>query len=211
MAFCNFCNKIFTSWDDVLRHERLSPDCQKKDDQNLYAVLERLRQERRAKDRAKKARQNWCRTNSVAAEEPSSVPASFDTALGNDEGGTPFEIPESDPPFEILESNTDEPDAVPPQSAPTPAADRTSAPNAETGRARWRDPSSSGDGGATYGTGKTKFEEIRDEEILKGAEVLGPFKDEAEWELAKWLIKHVGHTAADEFLKLSIVSSLNRG
>jgi hypothetical protein len=50
------------------------------------------------------------------------------------------------------------------------------------------------------------FEEIRDNEVLKGAEVLGPFKDEAEWELAKWLIKHVGHTAADEFLKLSIVS-----
>lgn len=50
------------------------------------------------------------------------------------------------------------------------------------------------------------FEEIRDEEILKGAEVLGPFADEAEWELAKWLIKHVGHTAADEFLKLAIVS-----
>ncbi|KAJ7817000.1 hypothetical protein B0H13DRAFT_2242347 [Mycena leptocephala] len=48
----------------------------------------------------------------------------------------------------------------------------------------------------------TVFGEIRDEEILKGAEFLGPFKDEAEWELAKWLIKHVGNTAADEFLKL---------
>ncbi|KAJ7651800.1 hypothetical protein B0H17DRAFT_832323, partial [Mycena rosella] len=56
---------------------------------------------------------------------------------------------------------------------------------------------------------KTKFEEIRDDEILKGAEVWGPFKDESEWELAKWLIKNVGHTAADEFLKLSIVSIVN--
>ncbi|KAJ7160307.1 hypothetical protein C8R46DRAFT_830620, partial [Mycena filopes] len=60
--------------------------------------------------------------------------------------------------------------------------------------------------GATYTEhGKTRFEEIRDAEILKGAEVLGPFKDEAEWELAKWLIKHVGHTATDEFLKLRII------
>ncbi|KAK6988497.1 hypothetical protein R3P38DRAFT_3332030 [Favolaschia claudopus] len=57
---------------------------------------------------------------------------------------------------------------------------------------------------------KTVFETIRDEEILKGAEVLGPFKDEAEWELAKWLIKHVGDTAAEEFLKLSIVSIRKR-
>ncbi|KAJ7748266.1 hypothetical protein DFH07DRAFT_775727 [Mycena maculata] len=65
-------------------------------------------------------------------------------------------------------------------------------------------PQASGGGGATYGPGKTTFEEIRDEEILKGVEVLGPFRDEAEWELAKWLIKHVGHNAANEFLKLSI-------
>ncbi|KAJ7236512.1 hypothetical protein C8J57DRAFT_1247755 [Mycena rebaudengoi] len=60
--------------------------------------------------------------------------------------------------------------------------------------------------GATFGKGKTTFEEIRDEEILKGAEVLGPFKDEAEWELAKWLIKNVGHTACEEFLQLAIIS-----
>ncbi|KAJ7801547.1 hypothetical protein B0H14DRAFT_2248060, partial [Mycena olivaceomarginata] len=59
--------------------------------------------------------------------------------------------------------------------------------------------------GATYGQGKTVLKVIQDDEILTGAEVLGPFKDKAEWELAKWLIKHIGHTAADEFLKLSIV------
>ncbi|KAJ6626382.1 hypothetical protein B0H10DRAFT_1781434, partial [Mycena sp. CBHHK59/15] len=52
----------------------------------------------------------------------------------------------------------------------------------------------------------TAFEIIRDEEILQGAEVLGPFKDDDEWQLVKWLIKHVGHTAPDEFLNLSIIS-----
>ncbi|KAJ6592687.1 hypothetical protein B0H19DRAFT_1204841 [Mycena capillaripes] len=78
-------------------------------------------------------------------------------------------------------------------------------PQTGSGRKYWRE-TCPGNGGATYGRGKTTFEEIRDEEILKGAEVLGPFKDEAEWELAKWLIKHVGHTAADEFLKLSIIA-----
>ncbi|KAJ7693514.1 hypothetical protein B0H14DRAFT_3100718 [Mycena olivaceomarginata] len=36
--------------------------------------------------------------------------------------------------------------------------------------------------------------------------VLGPFRDNDEWELAKWLIKHVGHTATQEFLKLPIIS-----
>ncbi|KAJ7766420.1 hypothetical protein DFH07DRAFT_867038 [Mycena maculata] len=60
--------------------------------------------------------------------------------------------------------------------------------------------------GATYGTGKTSFEIIRDEEILKGGMVLGPFRDDDEWQLAKWLIKYVGHTATNEFLKLPIIS-----
>ncbi|PBK87099.1 hypothetical protein ARMGADRAFT_939452, partial [Armillaria gallica] len=33
----------------------------------------------------------------------------------------------------------------------------------------------------------------------------GPFKDDEEWELAKWLIHNVGHNAAEEFLKLPII------
>lgn len=73
-------------------------------------------------------------------------------------------------------------------------------------RPQWyRSPDVDLGAGATYGKGKTTFEIIRDEEILKGGTVLGPFRDDNEWQLAKWLIKHVGHTATDEFLKLSIV------
>ncbi|KAJ6465324.1 hypothetical protein C8R45DRAFT_799465, partial [Mycena sanguinolenta] len=63
--------------------------------------------------------------------------------------------------------------------------------------------------GATYRQDKpvkTAFELIRDEEILKPGVVLGPFRDDDEWQLAKWLIKHVGHTATEEFLNLSIIS-----
>ncbi|KAF7333569.1 hypothetical protein MSAN_02415900 [Mycena sanguinolenta] len=63
--------------------------------------------------------------------------------------------------------------------------------------------------GATYRQQKpvkTAFERIRDEEILKPGVVLGPFRDDDEWQLAKWLIKHVGHTATEEFLNLSIIS-----
>lgn len=60
--------------------------------------------------------------------------------------------------------------------------------------------------GIPHGEGKTSFEQIRDEQILRGAEVLGPFKDDEEWELAKWLIKNVGQNVAEEFLKLPMVS-----
>jgi hypothetical protein len=73
-------------------------------------------------------------------------------------------------------------------------------------RPQWyRTPDEKLGAGATYGPGKTAFEIIRDEEILKGGTVLGPFRDDDEWQLAKWLIKHVGHTATEEFLKLPIV------
>ncbi|KAJ6606839.1 hypothetical protein B0H10DRAFT_2166969 [Mycena sp. CBHHK59/15] len=36
--------------------------------------------------------------------------------------------------------------------------------------------------------------------------ILGPFRDDDKWQLAKWLIKHVGHMATEEFLNLSIIS-----
>ncbi|KAH9933838.1 uncharacterized protein B0H18DRAFT_819413, partial [Fomitopsis serialis] len=52
---------------------------------------------------------------------------------------------------------------------------------------------------------KTQFERIRDDQILHGSEIYGPFADEEEWELAKWLIKNIGHTQAENFLKLPIV------
>ncbi|KAJ7099271.1 hypothetical protein B0H15DRAFT_920171 [Mycena belliarum] len=60
--------------------------------------------------------------------------------------------------------------------------------------------------GATYGPSKTAFEHIRDDQVLTGCEVLGPFADEEEWNLAKWLIKNVGHNQTESFLKLPIIT-----
>lgn len=66
------------------------------------------------------------------------------------------------------------------------------------------------DAGRTFGVrARTNLEAIRDEQILKGEEVLGPFESDEEWQLAKWLIKNVGHNQADEFLRLPIVSDQN--
>ncbi|TFY58888.1 hypothetical protein EVJ58_g6136 [Rhodofomes roseus] len=52
---------------------------------------------------------------------------------------------------------------------------------------------------------KIRSERIRDEQVLTGDQVYGPFEDEEEWELAKWLIKNVGHNQAENFLKLPII------
>jgi hypothetical protein len=60
--------------------------------------------------------------------------------------------------------------------------------------------------GAPCGRSRTLFEAIRNDQVLRGAEVLGPFESDEEWQLAKWLIKNVGHNQAEHFLKLPIVS-----
>lgn len=61
------------------------------------------------------------------------------------------------------------------------------------------------DAGQALHPAPTSFEMIHDSEVLKIGEVLGPFKDDNEWQLAKWLMKNVSHSAADDFLKLPII------
>lgn len=43
--------------------------------------------------------------------------------------------------------------------------------------------------GATFGAARTEFDFIRDEQVLRGGEIWGPFESEEDWDLAKWLIK----------------------
>ena len=60
--------------------------------------------------------------------------------------------------------------------------------------------------GTSHSISSTQFEKFQDEKILEGGDIWGPFKSEEEWQLAKWLIKNVGHTQAENFLWLNIVS-----
>lgn len=60
--------------------------------------------------------------------------------------------------------------------------------------------------GATKGTGQSDFEKLREQQKESGEDLCAPFKSQDEWELAEWLLRHVGHNATDDFLKLPIVS-----
>lgn len=64
--------------------------------------------------------------------------------------------------------------------------------------------------GAAFGSSRTSFNTIRDEQILNNTDIWGPFQNADEWELAKWLVKNVGHTQAESFLKLAMVSLINK-
>lgn len=65
--------------------------------------------------------------------------------------------------------------------------------------------------GHRIGQGLCSFEEIRDEQVLRGSDIWGPFASEDEWDLAKWLIKNVGQNQAEKFLKLNMVSTRSIG
>ncbi|KAG6914685.1 hypothetical protein DXG01_015946 [Tephrocybe rancida] len=52
---------------------------------------------------------------------------------------------------------------------------------------------------------KTAFENLVDCQAKEGKEHWEPFESEEEWELAMWLIKHIGQKSTDEYLKLPIV------
>ncbi|KAJ7147090.1 hypothetical protein C8R43DRAFT_1196388 [Mycena crocata] len=184
MAICAYCQSHFANAGVVRRHQLQDEGCRPR--------LEASRANARRRHMvigATSAPSSW----SLRRRE---LPTASDLAAMLDD--IPVET--------YQEPSTSDPEHVEPdQDASIP----TEPPIARPGvRPQWyRKPSDIVGAGATYGRGKTAFEIIRDEEILTGGTVLGPFRDDDEWQLAKWLIKHVGHTATDEFLKLSIISN----
>ncbi|KIM50688.1 hypothetical protein SCLCIDRAFT_34076 [Scleroderma citrinum Foug A] len=51
----------------------------------------------------------------------------------------------------------------------------------------------------------TMFEAICATQEEKGLDMWGPFKDGKEWELVRWLMRHVGKSCIEEFTDLSMV------
>ncbi|KAH7905500.1 Zn-finger domain-containing protein [Hygrophoropsis aurantiaca] len=87
-----------------------------------------------------------------------------------------------------------------PQNQPQ---DTTHSPRHEWQRARVDDANEDDDILDRYGNAQTKYEEIRSSE--ENNRPWGPFDDEGEWELARWLIQNVGQMQTDKFLKLPII------
>ncbi|KAJ7743569.1 hypothetical protein B0H16DRAFT_1859525 [Mycena metata] len=191
MAVCVFCQTGFASPSLVRRHQLQTAVCKAKF-LARWGTNPQTLTSRRRRGRAPPA--------DLPAEDfaTADLPSASDLAAILDDIPLENELPNTADPNTSDEENDPDQDAAlpddPPIARPGP-------------RPQWFRPPASGLGaGATYGSAKTMFELIEDEEILKGGTVLGPFRDDDEWQLAKWLIKHVGHTATDEFLKLSIIS-----
>ncbi|KAG1803343.1 uncharacterized protein BJ212DRAFT_1487054 [Suillus subaureus] len=54
------------------------------------------------------------------------------------------------------------------------------------------------------GEGETRFERRRREQQQGGEDLWSPFEDAEEWGLVQWVVKNLGQTQTDEFLKLPI-------
>ena len=61
--------------------------------------------------------------------------------------------------------------------------------------------------GAVWGEDMPFFEKLWREQERNGLSRWGPFEDQDEWELAKWLIRNVGQKQINSFLNLNIVHS----
>jgi len=56
------------------------------------------------------------------------------------------------------------------------------------------------------GQARMMFEAIRAAQEENGLDTWGPFKDGREWELVRWLMRHVGKSGIEEFTDLSMVT-----
>jgi hypothetical protein len=59
--------------------------------------------------------------------------------------------------------------------------------------------------GAVWGEEVPFFEKLRRDQEIDGASRWGPFEDQDEWELSKWLIRNIGQSQINDFLNLNIV------
>lgn len=62
--------------------------------------------------------------------------------------------------------------------------------------------------GATWGKDVPLFEQLRQQQKEEQTCQWGPFDNQEEWELARWLIENVGQKQTDAFLKLDIVCKI---
>ena len=62
--------------------------------------------------------------------------------------------------------------------------------------------------GYIYGRGKTILDKMRMDEHERRREhtMYNPFEDEAEWDLAKFLVRHLNQSKINDFLRLKWVS-----
>lgn len=208
MAICQYCHQSFNGQASVARHQALSEatGCKQKRDTYLKTLWAE-RRHRQALRSTSPANPDTVANDLADATNDSCPDATSDgdiTSHSEDaHRGGPSQPSESEP----FDQDALAPSAAPlghttVEDVPDEALEAHLAPEARYSQSFPKQKQA----GFSFGESPTQFESICNEEIFKeGHAVYGPFADEDEWELVKWLIKNVGHTQADKFLRLPIV------
>ncbi|OBZ76392.1 hypothetical protein A0H81_03784 [Grifola frondosa] len=183
MAICQFCLASFRSELAVRHHQAQSKvtGCRQKRDEWLTHLFAQRKARRRANEFELKTSET---SDPIPVDDQPSPSTSF----------MELDIPIEEP--DILDQ-----DAALPRRVRVEEVRDEEYPEARYSQC----PPIDHQGGAAYGKAATQFEEIHDNQVLNRCDIYGPFQDEDEWQLAKWLIKNVGHGQAEEFLKLPII------
>ncbi|EMD34441.1 hypothetical protein CERSUDRAFT_75980 [Gelatoporia subvermispora B] len=126
-----------------------------------------------------------------------------DDSQGTPSGATSWLVPENKPlPHE------NEMDSAPDVNALAPAQDPPDVPIHTYPRPQYAQvfpPEKRA--GHVQGQAPTQFEIWQDEQRVSRQGDHGPFESQEEWELAQWIVKNIGHTQSEQFLKLPIIQS----
>lgn len=188
MSHCSACGKPFPNdYGRLKKHIKNSPPCYKKWRDELETLLA-----------------------SVSRPPHTSAGSALDDAPPEDVAHIPMAVDEPEglvPPHFSNMSETSTADIFSPPSSdrarPQEPASRVTASGPPRQRHVLPFPRPAG---VKIRRHATSFERIRKaEEERFGGNPWWPFKDREEYELARWLVRHVGQNSADEFLKLSVV------
>ena len=193
MVNCPYCTAVRPTISAIHRHQGQSPQCLQA--RRLYQ-RHLLAQQRAAQPLITESHTE----SHIGTQQPLADAAGTSVVPDENPGPMPMMDIDSELPMEAEEPISDE-DAQRPRVSMEDVTD-----NDEDAEWVHKFPEQ-WSAGAAHKSSHTLFESICDDQVLRGAEVLGPFENDEEWQLAKWLIKNVGHNQAEHFLKLPIVSS----
>ena len=203
---CRHCRKFCNSITALTHHLAKSPRCKLLHETELNQSLKR-----------KRSTGDTTPLNHIP--EPRRQRRGPDSTIGHDQNTIPSAIPLQEPLHEdhnllmepdiSLDRDDEDCDAQLP-TRPSQCSTRDVPDEPVLPGRRWHQEfPSSFKAGLRGAQSRTTFDCIRDDQVLREGEIWGPFEDERQWEVVKWLIRNVGHTSAESFLKLTAVRTSN--
>ncbi|KIK15871.1 hypothetical protein PISMIDRAFT_16209 [Pisolithus microcarpus 441] len=185
---CDYCLKPISTLAGVKRHIAQSAACQ----QQWNRVLEHT---------ASTASVDDHQIGDEMDNAPGIVSDQYDESDGNDSGRDNLDIQEG-PLVQQLQSYA-EPEPLNPPSRHASVGDDVEDEPASANGGRFVEQYT-GAAAHILGSWPTVFEDMENAENTSGGSQWAPFQNEEEWELARFLMKNVGQTKIDDFLKLSL-------